>query len=233
MFPSLKHNRILTCIGIIILALPLVGCDEKYVNSRQEAESYAQANPDIPTENIYIRSDDGSEISLRDIEGQERTNNEPDEQEDEVPMIVLDANSGTDTEEVLKYEEPADSEQTQVELFNNNNISGVNNNGVPATFRLDKKSHVSELWTYHWNYGQGKEPGTISLQDQNGKSYGPWPASTIPGQGGVQNAYWKTSPNTDLPPGTYTVIDSDPATWAQNEETGGQGIAWALGWFVE
>jgi hypothetical protein len=29
-----------------------------------------------------------------------------------------------------------------------------------------------------------------------------------------------------LPAGTYTVLDSDPATWSQNAETGGQGIIW-------
>jgi hypothetical protein len=27
-----------------------------------------------------------------------------------------------------------------------------------------------------------------------------------------------------LPPGAYTVIDSDPPTWAQNSESGGRGF---------
>ncbi len=30
-------------------------------------------------------------------------------------------------------------------------------------------------------------------------------------------------------PGTYTEIDSDPATWSQNAGSGGAGMAWADG----
>ncbi len=30
-------------------------------------------------------------------------------------------------------------------------------------------------------------------------------------------------------PGTYAVIDSDPATWSQNAGSGGAGMAWADG----
>jgi hypothetical protein len=39
----------------------------------------------------------------------------------------------------------------------------------------------------------------------------------------VPNAYWNTRPGVTLAPGTYTVIDSDPSTWAQNAGTGGAG----------
>jgi hypothetical protein len=39
----------------------------------------------------------------------------------------------------------------------------------------------------------------------------------------VPNAYWNARPGVTLAPGTYTVIDSDPSTWAQNAGTGGAG----------
>jgi hypothetical protein len=88
---------------------------------------------------------------------------------------------------------------------------------------------VTLITTYHWNDAQGAAPGTIGLKDANGKLYGPWPASGTPGQGGVPNAYWTVNPNIVIPAGTYTVIDSDPDTWAQNDETGGAGMAWGSG----
>jgi hypothetical protein len=45
----------------------------------------------------------------------------------------------------------------------------------------------------------------------------------------VANAYWVVKPNVVIPPGTYTVVDSDPGTWAQNSETLGKGMAWGKG----
>ncbi|MBI3160002.1 MAG: hypothetical protein HYZ26_10430 [Chloroflexi bacterium] len=100
---------------------------------------------------------------------------------------------------------------------------------APTTFAIDDSWLVTLIITYHWNGGQGAEPGTIGLQDANGNLYGPWQASGTPGQGGAPNAYWTVNPNIVIPAGTYTVIDSDPDTWAQNDETGGAGMAWGSG----
>ena len=50
------------------------------------------------------------------------------------------------------------------------------------------------------------------------------PAAARAGQGGANNAYWECRPNVVLPAGTYTVVDSDPATWAQNAQSAGRGI---------
>jgi hypothetical protein len=36
---------------------------------------------------------------------------------------------------------------------------------------------------------------------------------------------WRVEPNQVIPAGTYTVLDSDPATWSQNAESRGQGFS--------
>jgi hypothetical protein len=110
-------------------------------------------------------------------------------------------------------------------LFNNGNTGGVNNNAARATtFTLQAPHVVTLIQNYHWNNGRGASTGTIGLRGSDGRTYGPWSAAGAPGQGGVPNAYWNVAPNTTLPAGTYTVIDSDPATWAQNSQSGGSGF---------
>jgi hypothetical protein len=100
---------------------------------------------------------------------------------------------------------------------------------TPTTFSVSESWLVTYILTYHWNNGQGKTPGTIGLRASDGATYGPWQATGEPGQGGVPDANWVVRPNVVIPPGSYTVIDSDPSTWAQNDETGGAGMSWANG----
>jgi len=115
-------------------------------------------------------------------------------------------------------------------LFDNGNILAVFNMPTSATqFTLAQASKITFLQTYHWNNAQGSPGGTIGLRDSSGKLYGPWPVNTRPGQGGVPNAYWFTEPNVVLPAGTYTVVDSEPATWSQNSANGGQGMTQVRG----
>lgn len=83
---------------------------------------------------------------------------------------------------------------------------------------------VTKIQTYHWNGGQGAPPGTVGLSSSDGKSYGPWPTEGLSGQSGVPNAYWVATPNEVIPAGTYEIVDSDPASWAQNAESNGLGF---------
>lgn len=109
------------------------------------------------------------------------------------------------------------------------NIMAVYNGPtVPTTFSVNSPHLVTEIHDYHWNDAQGKTPGTIGLQDQNGKMYGPWQAVGTPGQGGVPNANWYVYPNIVIPAGTYTIIDSDPSTWSQNGDSGGKGMSYVM-----
>lgn len=110
-------------------------------------------------------------------------------------------------------------------LYDNGNIGGVGNGPQrPTVFTLSAPHLITLVQTYHWNSGRGATPGTISLRDAGGRTWGPWQARGTPGQGGVPNANWLAHPNVTLPAGTYTVIDSDPASWAQNAQSQGAGF---------
>ena len=121
--------------------------------------------------------------------------------------------------------------KTEEKLFDNGNISGVQNGATkPTEFTFDKTRHVTKITDYHWNKATGSTPGTISLKDAKGKIYGPWQATGTDGQGGVKNAYWHVTPDIDLPAGTYTVIDSETSTWAQNSGSEGAGMTSVWGY---
>ncbi len=114
-----------------------------------------------------------------------------------------------------------------VRVADTTNIMAVYNGPtVPTTFNIDSPHLVTEIHDYHWNNARGAAPGTIGLQDQNGKMYGPWQAVGTPGQGGVPNANWFVYPKIVIPAGTYTIIDSDPSTWSQNRDSGGKGMSY-------
>jgi hypothetical protein len=100
----------------------------------------------------------------------------------------------------------------------------------PTTFTLAKPTRITKITTYHWNNGKGATPGTIALRSSTGQVYGPWQASGTPGMGGVPNVHWVVTPDITLPAGTYTVIDSDPASWSHNPQSGNAGMAWADGY---
>ena len=111
------------------------------------------------------------------------------------------------------------------------NGAGVQNGpSAPSTFTTTQPWHVVQIITYHWNDAKGtSSTGTIRLKGLGGaKSYGPFTTAGTPGQGGVPNANWVASVSFDLPPGRYQFVDSSPATWAQNEESGHRGMAWIM-----
>ena len=132
--------------------------------------------------------------------------------------------------------EPTDEQVTPEKIetiFDNGNSDAVLNRPTGATvFVLNGTARIAKITTYHWNDGRGAPSGTIALKSTSGETYGPWQATGEPGQGGVPNAYWVADPNVSLPPGSYTVIDSDPATWARNDASEGAGIA-VVGGYVE
>ena len=111
----------------------------------------------------------------------------------------------------------------------NSNGAALNGAYTPAAFTITRPWLLTKLGTYHWNNGRGADPGTLSLRASDGTRYGPWQASGQPGSGGVTNAYWLVIPDALIPAGAYTVIDSDPGTWSQNDETSGRGMSWGFG----
>ncbi len=105
------------------------------------------------------------------------------------------------------------------------------NNGVSgdAVFTLKRSWLITQIITYHWNGATGAVPGTIALRAQDGTLYGPWQAIGSPGQNNVPNANWNVYPNEVIPKGTYTIVDSDPATWSSNLNTNGIGMVFVYG----
>ena len=125
---------------------------------------------------------------------------------------------------------PDSSSVAEQQIFSITSVGVAYNGATKATrFIISRSWLVTRIVTYHWNDGRGVTPGTISLRADDGTTYGPWQATGEPGSGGVLDAYWVVKPNVVIPPGTYTVIDSDPGTWAQNEDTGGAGMSWGYG----
>lgn len=120
---------------------------------------------------------------------------------------------------------PTTPSKSQI-IFDNSNIAAVDNNPTCSpSFTITEPQRITYIETYHWNYGQGKMGGTISLEKDDGTTYGPWTVQTDPGMYGVPNAYWKCHPDIVIPAGTYTIIDSDPTTWSQNYESDGCGFS--------
>ncbi|MCI0487348.1 MAG: tetratricopeptide repeat protein [Blastocatellia bacterium] len=116
-------------------------------------------------------------------------------------------------------------------IFQNGNVYGVSNGPTaPTVFTLTVPHVITSVMTYHWNSGRGTRTGTIALRDANGRTYGPWAVKGTPGQGGVPNANWTCAPNIEIPAGSYTIIDSEPATWSQNSASGGRGMAVVKGY---
>jgi tetratricopeptide (TPR) repeat protein len=111
-------------------------------------------------------------------------------------------------------------------IFESGNVGGVYNNpSKPTVFSISAPHVITLIQDYHWNNARGSRPGTIGLRSSTGTTYGPWRTTGAPGQGGVPNAYWTCYPNITIPAGTYTVIDSEPSTWAQNSQSGGRGFS--------
>lgn len=124
--------------------------------------------------------------------------------------------------------EPAAGERPPGEpqvLFEVTSIAGVSSGPPePTVFTLDRPAYLTSIFTYHY-FNEGAPPGTIGLQSEDGTTYGPWPATGTEGQAGVPNANWYATPNTTVPAGTYTIVDSDPETWSWTFDTDRRGIA--------
>jgi hypothetical protein len=141
-------------------------------------------------------------------------------------FVVVDVYTGESFDRPAGTTGDQDIAQEPQELFNNGNIGGVSPGGTAPTFVLDVTTRITEITTYHYITGGLPGAGTISLQGDDGTMYGPFQAIGSEGQGGVANANWAVKPDDlVLPAGSYTIIDSDPATFSQNAESGGVGMA--------
>jgi hypothetical protein len=113
-------------------------------------------------------------------------------------------------------------------LFNSYNQCTTLNSAKPALVTLAKPAHITQIADYHFNNGVAVKPGTIGLMAANGHVFGPYRATK---QTGTWD--WITAViNLTVPAGTYSVVDSSPATWSQNSFSGGRGFTRVFGAFV-
>ena len=104
--------------------------------------------------------------------------------------------------------------------------------GPPSSFTcLLSATKITQLATYHYNNGAGATPGTVSIQRQDGLTFGPFTATGVAGQGGANEA-WVATPNVIVPAGTYKVIDSGLATWSYNTGSNNAGFMRLWGFAV-
>ena len=115
-------------------------------------------------------------------------------------------------------------------VFDNGNPKAVRNNPTsPTVVVLSGPRLITRITTYHHNNGKGDRPGSIGLRDSKGRVHGPWPALTKNPDGTPPRRYWTVAPMEVLPPGKYRIVDSNPATWSHNHDSGGRGIVWMEG----
>ncbi len=110
-------------------------------------------------------------------------------------------------------------------VFCNWNPGGVSNGPTsPTIFSITTTQQVAEIIDYH--YPNGPAAGTIGLKDKGGRVFGPWKITASIGYQNTPNVIWTARFHTVLlPAGTYQVIDSSPATWSFDGESGGQGFS--------
>lgn len=90
-------------------------------------------------------------------------------------------------------------------------------NGPGGLPWLDLKSPacITEINDYHWNFGAGAAPGSISIITQGNK---PQTMLTVKAQGTL-NWVDIVTPMKLLPAGNYYVDDSNHATWSRNVQS--------------
>jgi hypothetical protein len=106
-----------------------------------------------------------------------------------------------------------------IQIFSNSNKNTVYNLKT-TTFQLTQPMVITKIETYHWNDQKGTSgPGKVGI-----RGIGYWQAKASNGMYNTPNTYWTVYPNIRLEPGSYSITDSDPATWSQNSGSGGLGF---------
>ena len=111
-------------------------------------------------------------------------------------------------------------------LWSNMNTDPVKN-GTPKYLNLvmeeEEPIQLERITTYHWNNGEGAEPGTVSIY-LGDALLSSWPAVGRSAYG-TENVYWDAAVNIILMPGyTYTFRLSDEDSWSYNAASDNCGM---------
>ena len=107
-------------------------------------------------------------------------------------------------------------------VLSNFNTESVYNDPPKATtliVRPGSQLKLQAISLYHYNYGSGSSPGTITLK-KGSKTVGTWKASG----NRYKNYYWDVFPNIMLSAGTYTISCSNNSTWSYNSGSADMGF---------
>lgn len=111
-------------------------------------------------------------------------------------------------------------------IFNNTNTEAVYNEPFNETwFLLDTECIITEVYTYHWNHGQGDTPTWIGIYDEGAKEMGKWNAKGMDASMGVENGNHYIQPNIKLDAGIYQIVDGSSGSWSWNNRSSGSGFA--------
>lgn len=135
---------------------------------------------------------------------------------------------------------------TEQRIYSNwNGYGGVTGPTSPTTFTLTQPFALTFMNTYHHN-SPSEAPGIFSLVHEDGTVYGPWNASGgysslicyVNFKGGGDEGYsdplTTLTPSDQYPilkPGTYTMLDSNGATWTCNGDSGFAGFLQVKGYY--
>ena len=99
--------------------------------------------------------------------------------------------------------------------MNNDPVKNGNPNVVDLFMEEEEPIQLERITTYHWNNGEGAEPGTVSIY-LGDALLSSWPAVGRSAYG-TENVYWDAAVNIILMPGyTYTVRLTDEDSWSYN-----------------
>lgn len=113
-------------------------------------------------------------------------------------------------------------------LENLNEYSSRTNPSIPLQLKLENAVKITKIQNFHTNVANGSSL-KIKLISAKGQIYGPWAAKKVFFEGFEQYECWQVVPNILLPPGVYTIIDSEPSTWLTNTQSNNRGFSRIIG----
>ena len=114
------------------------------------------------------------------------------------------------------------------DLFYNGNDDRADGGGTPPAFMRHDTCMITEIVRLPLHGLSARTSGTVALRGAAGTTDGSKPAPARRGrQRGERHRHAK--PNVTVPAGKNTIIESDPASFSQNDWSKGIGMTWVYG----
>ncbi len=122
------------------------------------------------------------------------------------------------------------AEAKQIVINNFNRMPVLSSPKNASRILIKKACTIEMVKTYHYSSSKNGSPGagTIEIRTAGGDLVGQWKATlekVLPeGEPEPVPAMWVCRPNLLILPGTYSISDSDPASWSCNQNSGMRGF---------